>query len=133
MAEAPSLERFPIHLGLWATAVSQPEFTGAMAWYMDYSARHASDGAEGRLVGMHRFSESWTSWEMHPVGDEVVLCVSGEMTIIQELADGRIVRTRLGAGDYTINAPGMWHTADVAQEATAVFITAGMGTEHRPR
>lgn len=133
MADTHSLEKLPIHLGLGAAAIPQPEFTGAMEWYMDYSSRTAGDGAEGRLVGMHRFTESWTSWEMHPAGDEVVLCVSGEMTIIQEFADGSTAQIRLGAGDYAINAPGVWHTADVANQATAVFITAGMGTEHRPR
>ena len=34
----------PIHLGLGATAVPQPEFTG-LDWYADYSARQAADGA----------------------------------------------------------------------------------------
>jgi hypothetical protein len=28
---------------------------------------------------------------------------------------------------------GMAHTADIDGTATAVFITAGVGTEHRPR
>lgn len=37
------------------------------------------------------------------------------------------------AGDYAINPRGVWHTADVAGHATALFITAGVGTEHRPR
>ncbi len=32
-----------------------------------------------------------------------------------------------------INEPGVWHTADVESTATALFITAGLGTEHRPR
>ena len=39
----------------------------------------------------------------------------------------------LQAGEYAINPPGTWHTADVDHEATGLFITAGMGTEHRPR
>ena len=39
----------------------------------------------------------------------------------------------LGPGDYAINPPGAWHTADVEEEAAALFITAGLGTEHRPR
>ena len=39
----------------------------------------------------------------------------------------------LRAGEYAINPRGVWHTADVAGHATAVFITAGQGTEHRPR
>jgi len=59
-----------------------------MAWYADYSARHAADGADGRLVSLHSFSESWTSWEMHPLGAEVVLCTAGMITLIQERPDG---------------------------------------------
>ena len=50
---ARSLESHPIHLGKGGTAVPQPEFPRderAMQWYMDYGARHAADGAEGRLV-----------------------------------------------------------------------------------
>ena len=126
-----SLERFPLHLGLGARAVSEPEFTG-MEWYAAYAERNAADGPEGRLVSLYSFSENWTSWESHPMGDEVVICVAGEITLIQQLADGTTSVT-LRAGDYAINARGVWHTADVADHATALFITAGMGTEHRPR
>lgn len=126
------IERFPIHLGLGARAVPQPEFTG-MEWYAGYSARTATDGQEGRLVSMYRFTESWTSWEMHPAGDEVVICVTGEMTLHQEHPDGRRETVRLGPGEYAINPPGVWHTADIGSEAAAVFITAGEGTQHRER
>jgi len=69
MMKRLSLERFPLHLGLGAKAVPQPEFSG-MEWY---------------------------------------------------------------AGDYAINPRGVWHMADVAGHATTLFITAGVGTEHRPR
>ena len=125
------LSKHPIHLGLDATAIRQPEFTG-MEWYMAYGARNAADGKEGRLVSMHTFTTPWDSWEMHPVGHEVVVCTHGAMTLVQEI-DGQEVRTRLEAGEYAINDPGVWHTADVEETATAVFITAGMGTEQRKR
>ncbi len=128
-----SLERFPLHLGLGAKAVPQPEFTGAMEWYMDYSGRVAADGAEGRLVTMHTFTESWDSWEMHPSGDEVVLCLAGEITLVREFPDGTKDRVTIGPGEYAINPPGVWHTADIAGTATALFITAGEGTDGRPR
>ena len=108
----PNIHKHPLHLGLGATAIIQSEFTGALDWYEAYSARNAADGAEGRLVTMHSFSQSWDSWEMHPHGDEVVLCV---------------------AGHITLHLPGAWHTADIEGEATALFITAGLGTQHRPR
>lgn len=127
------LEINPIHLGLGATADVQPEMAGGMEWYADYGARHGDDGAEGRLVSMYTFTESWDAWEMHPNGAEVVLCTAGEITLIQEMTDGILQSTPLSAGEYAINAPGVWHTADVDGSATAVFITAGEGTEHRPR
>jgi hypothetical protein len=55
------------------------------------------------------------------------------MTLIQEKPDGSVSTTRLEPGQYAINEPGTWHTADVENAATALFITAGMGTDHRPR
>jgi mannose-6-phosphate isomerase-like protein (cupin superfamily) len=122
----------PLHLGLGATAIPQPAFTG-MEWYAAYGERNASDGAEGRLVAMYRFTASWDSWEMHPAGDEVVLCLSGSMTLHQEHADGSTATVTIRENEYAVNPPGTWHTADVEGEATALFITAGFGTEHRPR
>jgi quercetin dioxygenase-like cupin family protein len=128
-----SLELRPLHLGLGARAVPQPEFTGAMEWYEAYAARNQVDGNEGRLVSVFRFTEDWTSWEVHPAGDEVVHCLSGTMTLHQEFPDGRHEAVTLAAGEYAINPAGVWHTADISGEATALFITAGMGTQHRPR
>lgn len=122
----------PIHLGLGATAVPQPPFTG-MEWYAGYGERHDADGAEGRLVSLYTFTQSWDSWEVHPAGEEVVLCLSSAMTLHQEHADGSTARVTIGPGEYAINPPGTWHTADIEGEASALFITAGLGTEHRPR
>lgn len=130
---ARSLYRHPVHLGRGAGAMAEPEFTGEPGWYDAYIARHAADGAEGRLVGMHSFTSDWDMWEMHPEGSEVVLCVAGSMTLHQEKPDGSRATVTLGPGEYAINEPGTWHTADVESEATAVFITAGKGTEHRAR
>jgi mannose-6-phosphate isomerase-like protein (cupin superfamily) len=126
------LSRFPIHLGLGATAVDEPEFTG-MDWYAEYGARHGDDGNEGRLVSMYSFTESWDMWEVHPNGAEVVLCISGNMRLHQEHPDGSTATVDLKPGEYAINPPGVWHTADIDGEATGVFITAGAGTEVRPR
>ncbi|MFM7377865.1 MAG: cupin [Erythrobacter sp.] len=124
-------ERF-IHLGLGAKAVEQPPFDG-MAWYEAYGARHPADGAEGRLVSQYTFTEGWTSWEMHPAGDEVVICTHGRLVLMQEFPDGRVETMPLGPGEYAINPASVWHTADVPESATAIFITAGEGTQHRAR
>jgi quercetin dioxygenase-like cupin family protein len=123
----------PIHLGLGAAAIVEPAFTGSLDWYAGYVERHHPDGVEGRLVSMFTFKDPWNMWEMHPNGAEVVLCLSGGMTLHQERADGSKQSVVLGPGEYAINEPGTWHTADVTGEARALFITAGVGTEHRPR
>jgi mannose-6-phosphate isomerase-like protein (cupin superfamily) len=129
---APRLEERFIHLGLGARAEVLPPFTG-MEWYADYGAQAAADGVEGRLVSQYSFTEDWTSWEMHPAGAEVVICTAGAMVLVQEWPDGRRESVALAAGEYAINPPGVWHTADVAGAATAIFITAGEGTQHRAR
>lgn len=128
------LSKLPVHLGLGATSEPQPPFSGGMDWYEAYAQRTASDGADGRLVSMHKFLGNRDVWEMHPAGSEMVVCTSGAMTLIQEI-DGGQERTPLSKGEYAINPPGVWHTADIADgsEAEALFITAGMGTKHRER
>jgi mannose-6-phosphate isomerase-like protein (cupin superfamily) len=126
------LSDHPVHLGLGATAVVQDRFTGDRSWYERYGARNADDGVEGRLVSMHTFRAPWDTWEMHPKGAELVVCVAGRITLHQQLATG-VVTVSLEPGDAIINPPGVWHTADVDTPATGLFITAGAGTELRPR
>ncbi len=100
MADEPTfdLSRFPVHLGLGATVVPQEEFTGNPDWYERYGERNAGDGTEGRLVSMHTFDRSWDSWEMHPKGDELVVCTAGSITLHQEI-DGATTTVTLGVGD----------------------------------
>lgn len=125
-------DRF-VHLDALGGAHVLPVFTGDASWYAEYGRLHPDDGAAGRLVSIHEFAESWSSWEMHPLGSEVVACLSGVIDLIRERTDGGIERERLGPGDYGINPPGSWHTADVVEPARVLFITAGEGTQHRPR
>lgn len=125
-----------VHLGLGATTVPLPRHTGDVSWYAEYGAAHGSDGAEGRLVSMHTFSEPWDTWEMHPNGSELVLCVAGSVALTQEAPDGTKSTVTISAGQAVVNAPGVWHTADLIDgepNPTVVFITAGVGTEMRAR
>ena len=133
MAEQPfELSRFPVHLGLGATVEHLPEFDGTPDWYERYGDAHESDGVEGRLVSLHTFDESWDSWEMHPHGEELVACVAGRITLHQEI-DGEDRTAVLETGEAIVNPTGVWHTADVDGLAVALFITAGEGTQVRPR
>ena len=126
------LATHPLHLGPGGVALELPAFTGP-AWYADYDAAHGADGAEGRLVSLHHFTADWEGWEMHPHGAEVVICIAGAATLIQQGNDGAEHRIALTPGDHAINPPGVWHTADVAQAASLIFITVGAGTQGRPR
>ena len=131
-AGAVDLAATPIHFGLGSRAVLVEGF----AWEPDvldaYVAAVAGDGSEGRLVMIFEADGPWTSWERHPAGDEVVICLSGRMTVIREV-DGRHDPVELEAGHAMINPRGVWHTADVAERGRFMTITPGAGTEHRPR
>lgn len=118
--------RNPVQLDAGAGAAALPDFDGSREWFERY-------GGEGRLVTMFSFSEPWDHWEVHPHGHELVLCVSGAMTLLQELPSGEQRSATIGPGQYVINEPGTWHTADVDGSATGLFVTAGQGTDHRPR
>ena len=126
------LATFPLHLGHGGTAVVQPAFAPEMQWYLDYGQRHGSEGTDTHLVSMHTMTGAWDSWEMHPAGTEVVVVTDGSFTLVQE-RDGKEVRIPLQKGEYALNPPGVWHTADVEESVTAVFLTVGAGTQVRPR
>jgi quercetin dioxygenase-like cupin family protein len=75
---------------------------------------------------------SWTTWERHPAGEELVVVLDGHMTLIQELEDGER-RVELHAGEAIINPRNVWHTSDLDEPCRTLFVTPGRGTEHRPR
>lgn len=122
----------PLHLGLGAVAVPLEGFAWSPEYLGAYEERVAGDGAEGRLVTWFEMTADWDSWEVHPAGEEVVLCVSGRFRLHQE-SDGVTTAIEVGAGEYVINPPGVWHTADVIEPGSGLFITPGQGTSHRPR
>jgi mannose-6-phosphate isomerase-like protein (cupin superfamily) len=121
-----------IHLGLGARAVPLPDFQWSPEYLAAYGEKFASDGDEGRLVMLGHHAESWTSWERHPAGEEVVVLLSGRVDLWQDLPEGER-RVELHPGQAVINPPGVWHTADVIEPGDGLFITPGRGTEHRPR
>lgn len=122
----------PIHLGRGSRALRVEGF----AWDPDvlgaYSAAVADDGVEGRMVMIFDGSGAGGDWERHPAGDEVVICLSGRVTVIRNVA-GEEDLVELGPGDAMINPRGVWHVVDADQSGRFLTITPGVGTEHRPR
>ena len=84
------------------------------------------------LVSCFSYDKDWSTWEMHPNGDEVVCLLSGAVTLVLEDA-GSLRELRLDAGNsYVIVPRGTWHTARVGQPSRMLFITPGEGTQNRP-
>ena len=67
------------------------------------------------------------------VRDGTSLCLIGRGLASVSRFPARWLRsaTRLRAGEYEINDAGVWHRADVQEHATALFVTAGIGTQIR--
>jgi quercetin dioxygenase-like cupin family protein len=129
---AIDLTATPVHLALGSRALAVEGFDWDGRVLEAYADAVSDDGAEGRLVMVFEGSGSWDVWERHPAGDEVVICLSGRMTVIQEI-DGRNEAIGLGPYEAIVNPPGVWHTADVDEPVRFLTITPGQGTAHRPR
>lgn len=121
-----------VHLGLGARATPLPDFRWTPEYLTAYEQRFAADGDEGRLVMIGPTTESWTTWERHPAGEELVVLLSGRADLVQRLAGGEH-RISLGPGQAVVNPAGVWHTADVHEPGQALFVTPGRGTEHQAR
>jgi len=129
------LSKTYVHLGRGSRAVPLPDFAWTAEFLEHYTSEFASDGEEGRLVMIAASDTSWTFWERHPAGEELVVLLSGELVLVQDLPDheGGDHRITLRPGDAAINPKGIWHTTDVIDPGQVLFITPGIGTEHRPR
>ena len=132
MSEPFDLADTVVHLGRGSTATP----VGGADWSQDWLARYerdfGSDGDDGRMVCVFPQGATWTTWERHPAGEEVVVLLSGRVDIIQEI-DGEHRTVELRPGQAMVNPRNVWHTADVHEPGEGLFITPGMGTEHRPR
>jgi quercetin dioxygenase-like cupin family protein len=118
-----------LHLSIDATTVVR-QFSWDQIEKVDEEIASPDDG--GRIVCTFPQAETWTTWERHPAGEELVMLLSGRVDLLQEI-DGETRRTELHPGMAVVNPPGVWHTADVHEPGVGLFITPGRGTEHRPR
>ncbi|MFF0645873.1 cupin domain-containing protein [Streptomyces tendae] len=129
---AVDLRTTPVHLGLGSTARPVEGFAWNPEALQAYGAAVAEDGAEGRMVTILDGDGPGDHWERHPAGDELVVCLSGSVTVVRDL-DGVPDRVLLGPGEATVNPAGVWHAVDTTGPTSILTITAGLGTDHRPR
>lgn len=83
------------------------------------------------LVASYEFESDWSSWEVHPHGDEIVLLMSGEVEFLLEVESGQARIILREQGQYLVVPKGVWHTAKTNSKSKLLFITPGQGTQHR--
>ena len=97
--------------------------------YADLDANYA--GFKGHvLIAAHDFAEDWPTWERHPAGDEIVMLLSGTVTLVLKAAAGEESVVLDTPGSYVVIPHNTWHTARVSEPSRMLFITPGEGTEN---
>jgi len=121
-----------VHLASGPRAVPRRDFAWTPEHLATYTERFAADGIEGRLVMVAESAGDRPSWERPPVGEEVVAPLSGRIDLVQRVGSGER-RIPLAAGRAVMNPAGVWHTVDVCEPASVLFITPGLRTENEAR
>ena len=134
--EGIDLSKRPIHLNppinnqVTAEVLEAFNFDGPS--FERYIESHCSEEDPGRLIMIEVTPADWTTWERHPLGDEIVIVLSGEGDFIQQI-DNQEIRIPVSPGVTVLNPTGVWHTADVRESIRAVYITPCPDTDHKPR
>lgn len=88
---------------------------------------------KGRLlVSSFAFDADWTTWEMHPAGDEIVCLLSGQATLAMDRGGREEIVHLAAPGAFAIVPKGTWHTARTGVPTQMLFVTPGAGTQNRP-
>jgi mannose-6-phosphate isomerase-like protein (cupin superfamily) len=93
--------------------------------------QHYNGFKDHQLVSCHSFSEDWSNWEIHPNGDEVLMLLSGKVTLVlgQEAKQRGLALAQ--PGTYVIVPKNTWHTARTDVETKMLFITSGEATVNK--
>lgn len=102
-------------------------------FWPDLMAGKYGDFHHEYLVTCYTFEADWPNKEIHPNGDEIVVLLSGAADFILELPSGEVVVPVREPGQFAFVPKGTWHTANTRVKTTMLFITAGEGTEGKPR
>jgi quercetin dioxygenase-like cupin family protein len=103
--------------------VATPTFFEELDAEFDGFARHL-------LICRFDFDKPWSTWEIHPRGDEFVYLLSGDVEFVLWL-DGRERTVRVdNPGRYVVVPRGTWHTARPRAPTSMLFVTPGEGTRN---
>jgi quercetin dioxygenase-like cupin family protein len=101
------------------------------AAFWNRSATTRPELIEGRILSVFDYTTTWSWWERHPAGDELVYLISGDIELL--LDDPAGARTlALQPGQAAIVPAGAWHRAVVLSPSQLMFVTPTPArTEHR--
>ena len=136
MSNGPfDLSKTPLHLASLLSqespVIALQDFGFDGPSFESYIETHCTQGP-GRLIMVETSPVDWPVWERHNKGDEIVILLAGSGEFIQEI-DGKHERIKVEQGHAIVNPQGVWHTADVTESITALYMTPADGTEHRER
>ena len=115
-----------VHLG--PSGEAQPIPGGESFWALPAAALDAL--GQDWLITEFECSADWPRWERHPAGDEFIYVLSGTAVMLLEWPTG-VERVLLTDCQAVVVPRGVWHTAQVNVPSRMLFITRGLGTEHR--
>ncbi len=119
-------DRHYVHLGPDGTSNTIPG--GEKFWSLPAAALEKF--GQGWLVSEFECAADWSMWEMHPQGDEFVYLLSGQVTMILERGAAQ-ESIELQNRQAFVIPKGVWHTAKVKRASRMLFVTRGIGTQHR--
>ena len=78
--------------------------------------------AVGRILGVSDYTATGSWWERHPVGDELVFLLSGQVDFL--LSDDNCLETVvLAPGQAAVVPAGTWHRAVIRVPSRLLFVT----------
>ncbi len=83
------------------------------------------------LISCFEFEQDWSSWEMHPAGDETVILLSGQVTFVLQQDAGEELVLLEQPGDFVVVPKNTWHSARTQVKTKLLFVTPGEGTQHK--
>lgn len=83
------------------------------------------------LISCYEFNQDWSTWEIHPNGDEIVVLLSGKATFVLQLDEGNKSIQLQKEGAYVIVPKNVWHTLKTNVKTKVLFITPGEGTQNK--
>jgi quercetin dioxygenase-like cupin family protein len=78
--------------------------------------------AEGRVMCVSDYTATWSWWERHPVGDELVLVLSGGVEFLLK-TDSWLQSVAMEPGQAAVVPAGVWHRAVIPIASRMLFVT----------